>query len=98
MCGWPGVEKFFTLYCVFEQVPLLGDKMAKIFQLLNYGVNITWSHHVASPSLAQLVERRTVVVQIILRSLVRIRQLGNCFFFFHFTLFLLFFIITGFKK
>ncbi len=29
------------------------------------------------PSLAQLVERRTVVEQSILRSLVRIRQLGR---------------------
>ena len=31
------------------------------------------------PTLAQLVERRTVVVAVILRSLVRIRQVG-CFF------------------
>ncbi len=77
MCGWPGVEKFFNLYCVFEWVHLLGDRRARISQFLNYAVNITWSHSRSYPSLAQLVERRTVVVQIILRSLVRIRQLGN---------------------
>ncbi len=37
----------------------------------------------SQPSLAQLVERRTVVVQSILRSLVRIRQLGSSPFFFN---------------
>lgn len=63
MYGWLGVEKFFNLYCVFEWVPLLGDKVARIFQLLNYGLNIIWREGVVSPSLAQLVERRTVEVQ-----------------------------------
>ena len=44
-----------------------------------YMFNIQIKNNFLHPTLAQLVERRTVVLTVILRSLVRIRQVGQYF-------------------